>query len=372
MALAGGLLGTGILSAARPAAPKVPAAFAPLPRQVESPKDNPSTPEKIALGKLLFWDPILSGSGDIACATCHHPAFGYADGRELPIGTGGQGLGPKRTIRGPHTPVKRNSPTILNAAFNGLTDATGPYDPSNAPMFWDARTRGLEAQALGPIESFEEMRGSQVPEGRGVAAAVDRVAAIRQYQDLFLRVFGTTDAVNASNMSKAIAAFERTLITADSPFDRYLRGDLAALKPSEVRGMEIFDAQGCTGCHKGPMLSDYQLHVIGAPDHPALGTRDTGADGRFAFRTPSLRNLAHTAPYFHSGRFDHLDTAVGLYRRFPVAGSPVGRDRLDPLVLQVNLESGMYDIAEFLGTLNGTFDRSVPPRVPSGLPPGGR
>ncbi len=372
MVLALGVLGVSITVTAGPGLPQVSAAFAPLPTHIPAPADNPSTPEKVALGKLLFWDPILSGAQDIACATCHHPSFGYADGRDLPIGTGGQGLGPERVMRGPHTLVKRNSPTVLNVAFNGLVDPADAFDPSQAPMFWDSRVRGLEAQALAPIESLEEMRGGQVPDGGGVAAAVARVAAVSQYRGLFERAFGGADAVNAQNLSRAIAAFERSLVSADSPFDRYLRGDLSALKPSEIRGMQIFDAQGCTGCHKGPMLSDYQLHVIGAPDHPAIGARDAGAGAGFAFRTPSLRNLAHTAPYFHSGRFEHLDTAVGLYRRLPAAGSPVGRERLDPLVLRVNLESGLYDIAEFLGTLNGTFDRSIPSRVPSGLRPGGR
>lgn len=372
IAFAGGVLGMSMTFAAAQDLPRVPPAFAPLPRQIAAPADNPSTPEKIALGRLLFWDPILSGAGDIACATCHHPDFGYTDGRDLPLGTGAQGIGPKRSMRGPHTPVKRNSPTILNVGFNGLVDAAGSFEPSEAPMFWDSRVRGLEAQALAPIESVEEMRGNQIADGSGVAAAVSRVAAVRQYQVLFQRAFGDADAVTARNMSRAIAAFERSLVTADSRFDRYLRGDRSALKATEVHGMMLFDAQGCTGCHKGPMLSDYQLHVIGTPDHPAIEGGDRGAGGRFAFRTPSLRNLAHTAPYFHSGRFEHLDTAVGVYRRFPIAGSPVGRDRLDPLVLQVNLESGLYDIAEFLGTLNGTFDRSIPSRVPSGLPPGGR
>ena len=369
--LAGGMLGVSIAFAAEQSLPQVPAAFAPLPQSVPAPADNPTTPEKVALGKLLFWDPILSGPQDIACATCHHPAFGYADGRDLPIGTGGEGVGPKRIIRGQHLIVKRNSPTVVNVGFTGLVDPTAPFDPSQAPMFWDSRVRGLEAQALAPIESLEEMRGPEIPEGGGVAAAVARVAAVRQYRDLFQRVFGGTDPVNAVNLSRAIAAFERSLITTDAPFDRYLRGDLKALNPAQIYGMQVFDATGCTGCHKGPMLSDYELHVIGAPDHPGAG-RDTGAGSRAAFRTPSLRNLAHTAPYFHSGRFEHLSTAIGIYRRLPAPGSPVGRERLDLLAQQINLESGLGDITEFLATLNGTFDRTIPSRVPSGLKPGGK
>jgi cytochrome c peroxidase len=248
--------------------------FAPLPLKVQSPADNPSTPEKVALGKLLFFDPILSGSRDVACASCHHPDFGYADGRPLPTGVGGRGIGPKRTDG---TLVKRNSPTVLNVAFNGIVDPSAPYDPTQAPMFWDVRVRGLEAQALAPIESLEEMRSSGVTGGGGVAAAVARVAAIRQYQDLFQRAFGAPDSVSALNMSRAIAAFERSLVTTDAPFDRYMRGDKTAMNAIEIFGMEAFEKHGCALCHKGPMFSDYQVHVLGAPDNPALrGERTWG------------------------------------------------------------------------------------------------
>lgn len=346
---------------------QAPSPFAPLPLIVDSPADNPSTPQKVALGRLLFWDPILSGGQDIACATCHHPDFGYADGRPLPIGTGGQGMGPKRSAGTASLLVKRNSPTVLNVAFNGLVDASGHVDPSQAPMFWDVRVRGLEAQALAPIESLEEMRGSGVTNGGGVAAAVARVAALPQYQQMFRDAFGEAQSVNAVNMSRAIAAFERSLVTTDAPFDRYLRGDKTALNATELFGMEAFDKQGCTLCHKGPMLSDYQVHVLGVPDNPAIGARDVGAEGRFAFRTPTLRNLAYTAPYMHGGTFDYVDSVVaGFYRR------PGGGRGVDPLLQQVSVESNANFITAFLGTLNGSFDRTIPARVPSGLHPGGR
>jgi cytochrome c peroxidase len=283
---------------------------------------------------------------------------------------GGTGIGPKRTAAGATRLVKRNSPTILDVAFNGLVSTSGassPLDPAQAPMFWDSRVRGLEAQALAPIESLEEMRGDQVAAGTGVAAAVARVAAVRQYQELFQRAFGAPDAVTALNLSRAIAAFERSLVTTDSRFDRYLRGDKTALTASEVFGMEAFDKQGCTLCHNGPMLSDYQVHVLGVPDNPALGGPDPGAEQRRAFRTPTLRNLAVTAPYMHSGTIDYVDTVIsGFYRR------PGNARGVDPLLQQVFVESNGHDITAFLATLNGTFDRSIPPRVPSGLPPGGR
>ena len=211
--------------AARPAG----GPFAPLPLHVESPADNPSTPDKIALGRLLFWDPILSGGQDIACATCHHPAFGYADGRDLPIGTGGKGMGPARTFPGGAAPlVKRNSQTILNVAFNGIDDSA-TSNPAQAPMFWDSRARGLEAQALIPIESLEEMRGGhggRRRRRRGRARARARVRALSRAVPAGIR---RADAVTALNLSRAIAAYERSLVTTDTPFDRYMRGDHTAM-----------------------------------------------------------------------------------------------------------------------------------------------
>ena len=372
---------------AQPATP-----FAPLPLHVESPPDNPSTPAKVALGRLLFWDPILSGAQDIACATCHHPVHGYADGRDLPIGTGGTGMGPARIYPGGINPlVKRNSPTILNVAFNGI-DTAGHVSPADAPMFWDSRTRGLEAQALVPIESLEEMRGGAGLDGQGVAGAVSRVRSVRRYRELFREAFGEgDDAVSAVNLSRAIAAFERSLVSSDAPFDRYLRGDQSAMTVPALRGMTAFIEHGCTQCHKGAMLSDYQLHVIGVSDNSKLGAADPGAEGRFAFRTPTLRNLAFTAPYMHSGLIKDLGSAVGFYKEVGggapglnhfdqprringhlVLGSPVSRDKLDPLLRQVSVNNELDELVAFLNSLNGSFDRSVPAHVPSGLRPGGR
>jgi len=388
IAIAASGLALGITSTATPRAQEPPT-FGALPAHVESPADNPTTPEKVALGRLLFWDPILSGSLDIACATCHHPDFGYTDGRDLPIGTGGRGVGPNRIFPGGTAPlVKRNSQTILNVAFNGI-DRDGHDDPAAAPMFWDARAHGLEAQALVPIESFEEMRGLRVPEGRGVAEAVRRVSRVKEYQSLFARAFGGSAAVTAENLARAIAAFERTLITTDAPFDRYMRGDHTALTDVQVQGMKSFESHGCTQCHNGPMLSDYKFHVLGVSDNPKLGAWDPGVDHRFAFRTPTLRNLRYTGPYMHSGLLGSVLEVIGFYR---IAGtgngfvhfdaptlfngrlllaSPVARDQVDPLVRQLIVIQRIDDVADFLESLNGTFDRTIPARVPSRLRPGG-
>jgi cytochrome c peroxidase len=377
-----------ITSTARPHA-QAPPTFAALPVHVESPADNPTTPAKVALGRLLFWDPILSGSEDIACATCHHPDFGYADGRDLSIGTGGRGLGPKRTFPDGAAPlVKRNSQTILDVAFNGI-EMDGHLDPSAAPMFWDGRARGLEAQALVPIENLEEMRGPRVPEGRGVAEAVQRVSRVKEYQSLFAGAFGGSAAVTPGNLARAIAAFERTIVTTDAPFDRYMRGDHTALTDVQLRGMASFESHGCIQCHNGPMFSDYKFHVLGASDNPKLGAWDPGVNQRFAFRTPTLRNLKYTGPYMHSGLLGSVLDVIGFYRiastgngfvhfyapkvldgRLLLA-SPVARDQVDPLVRQLVVIQRIDDVAEFLDSLNGTFDRTVPSRVPSGLKPAG-
>ena len=388
IAVAASALALGITSTAAPRAQEPPT-FAALPARVDAPADNPTTPEKVALGRLLFWDPILSGSEDIACATCHHPDFGYTDGRDLPIGTGGRGLGPKRIFRGGVAPlVKRNSQTILNVAFNGI-DMDGHVNPAGAPMFWDARAHGLEAQALVPIETLEEMRGPRVPEGRGVAEAVRRVSRVKEYRSLFAQAFGSSAGVTAENLARAIAAFERTIVTTDAPFDRYMRGDHTALTDVQVRGMASFESHGCVQCHNGPMLSDYEFHVLGVSDNPKLGAWDPGADHRYAFRTPTLRNLKYTGPYMHSGLLSSVLDVIGFYRiartgtgyvhfdaptmfngRLLLA-SPVPRDQVDPLVLQLVVIQRIDDVADFLDSLNGTFDRTIPPRVPSGLRPAG-
>ena len=155
------------------------ARLAALPATAAAPADNPTTPERVELGRLLFWDPILSGQKDVACATCHHPAFGYSDGLDLSIGASGAGLGPARAFAAGHAqqPVKRNSQTILNVAFNGLT--VGGYStPAGAPMFWDLRVRSLEAQALEPLKAVDEMRGSVYPEDGALPAVVSRLNAI--------------------------------------------------------------------------------------------------------------------------------------------------------------------------------------------------
>jgi cytochrome c peroxidase len=348
------------------------------------------------LGRLLFWDPILSGQKDVACATCHHPSFGYSDGLDLSIGTNGVGLGPARAFVPDHEgrPVKRNSQTVLNAAFNGLT-TTGDSNPAVAPMFWDVRVRSLEAQALEPLKALDEMRGGTYPEEHAVAVVVARLNAIPEYRRLFARAFAETRPVNERNLGRAIAAFERTLVVSNTPFDRYMRGDATALSPEQVRGMEEFQSIGCINCHNGPMFSDFATHVLGVPDNAKLPESDSGVNKTYAFRTPSLRNLSATAPYMHNGAFATLFEVVNFYQRISrgggrgrggpgggrggsgrpgVVNAQVSPDQIDPLARQLNLRGrGQRELIEFLRALDDPdFDRTVPERVPSGLRVGGQ
>lgn len=347
----------------------------PLPNHVPHPKDNPSTPGKVALGRLLFFDPILSASGDVACATCHLPSHGWSDGRPAPIGVAGTGLGPERVFhKGPELPVlERNTPTLLNVGFNGLVAKTN-LNPSLAPMFWDSRVSSLEAQALAPIRMREEMRGDACAESEALDKAVQRVAAIPEYRERFRKVFGESPdkAINAANLARAMAAFERTLITANSPFDRYLRGEKRALTELQQRGLKAFQQAGCVQCHGGPMFSDYKLHFIGVTD-PTPG-------GRREFRTPTLRNLRHTAPYMHNGSQRTLEEVMRFYDDLSETvtetldgGDKTAQPPLDPLLRKLNLNPEDFPaLIAFLDALNDDgYDQTAPASVPSGLPVSG-
>lgn len=333
-----------------------------LPQEVIHPSDNPTSEDKVELGRMLFWDPILSGNRDVACATCHHPNHGYAENRDLSLGVGGVGLAENRDSG---TLVKRNSPTIINTAFNGIS-ASGFYDPKNTVMFWDNRSESLEAQALGPILSKEEMRGDVYSEDDALMIVSQRLSEIPEYQTMFTDAFGDT-AINSDRIAKAIAAFERTIIATNSPFDRYARGDDSALKAQELRGLTAFNDAGCNGCHNGPMFSDYELHNLGVSNNPKLTEVDRGVDG--AFRTPSLRNVELTAPYMHNGTELELESAIAFYE-------DVSNPANDPDVAAINLEEDdpetIAAIAAFLRTLtDSSFDKTIPASVPSGLNPGG-
>lgn len=330
---------------------------------VAPPPDNPGSEAAVALGRELFWDPILSGNRDIACGSCHHPDLGYADGRRTSIGTGGSGLGPRRTIA-PGAPVPdRNAMSVLDTAFNGLT-LDGPGTAMDAPMFWDNRARSLEQQALGPLTAESEMRGSAYDAAHIVPEITARLAAIPAYVARFERAFGP-GPVTGEHVVRAIAAFERSLVATSSSFDRYMQGDASAMTAQQVRGMATFERSGCVGCHSGPMFSDFALHPLGVPDLP--GAAHDAGDGRERFRTASLRFVTRTAPYMHNGVFATLDDVYRFYQR--------ADDRSpDPRLRAVRAPRGAdaADVTAFLGALSdGAHDTTIPTSVPSGLPVGG-
>ena len=373
-----------------------------------SARPSPPIPHE-ELGRFLFWDPVLSGPMDVSCATCHHPDFAYADGRALSLGPGAVGLGPDRVdLGGGAIPVaQRNSPTLLNVAFNGLDRRRrrrrgGPrftplpadletVDPDRAPMFWDRRARSLETQALLPLTIREEMRGDAYPEAVAVDSVVARLRAIPEYVSLFREVFGEDTSIDATQVAEAIAAFERTLVTRNSPFDRFLAGEEDALTAQQRRGLGEFNEADCSDCHRGPMLTDFNMHAEGVAENPLLAEPDAG-DGRFRFRTPSLRNVAVTAPYMHNGMLGTLEEVLAFYDRGRSENPNVSNrrrrrgddDREDQPPVTPGRLSGrfrgvddmtdqqMEDIIAFLEALTDPdFDRTIPARVPSGLTPGG-
>lgn len=366
------------LSIARPKKKEISkGSIAALPLEVKHPADNPYSEEKAELGRLLFYDPVLSGEKDVSCATCHHPDFGYAESLELSIGVGGKGLGLQRkfVVNNGIPFTKRNSQSVLNTGFNGI-DENGHYDPANAPMFWDLRSKGLEDQSLHPIRQLEEMRGLHIKEDKVLDVVIARLKAIPEYRARFKKAFGDSGEINEANLAKAIACFERTLVANNSRFDQYMRGDVSKLSIGEKEGMELFMDAGCARCHSGPMFSDFKVHVVAAPDADKRAEVDSGFQGSFAFRTPSLRNLRFTGPYMHSGKIGNLTDVLTFYedlRGTTLRTRHVEPSDLDTLAKLIRVEfKDISRIVEFLNTLNdGDYDKKIPASVPSGLPVGG-
>ncbi|GMU92171.1 MAG: hypothetical protein AMXMBFR4_12290 [Candidatus Hydrogenedentota bacterium] len=335
--------------------PKITGLQLPFPK-MPSIDRNPLTIEKVRLGKLLFFDPILSGSNTMSCATCHHPDHGFADGRALGMGAGGAGEGPERTGG---AELKRNTPTVWNAAFNHL-------------QFWDGRAKDLEEQARGPITSADEMNEDR-------DRLIAELKAIPEYVELFQAAFGgpAEEAVTFDHVVDAIASFERTVLSFNSRFDRYTQGDMAALNESEKRGLKLFRSvkTRCFECHRFPHFADDTFRVIGVPEPggrlPDEGRAEVEGQGpRFAFKVPTLRNIELTAPYMHNGIFATLEEVIDFYaqgggRQFP--NPPPGID--DKIGKFTLTEEEKADLVAFLKSLTDTSLQPDPPaRVPSALP----
>ncbi len=273
-----------------------------LPRVAPAPHDNPTTPEKVELGKRLFNDPRLSADGTVACASCHDIKAG-----------GGDGLAVSKGIMGQHG--NRNAPTVLNAAYQSV-------------LFWDGRAASLEEQAKGPLINPVEMG---MPNHDSV---VERVKNDAGYRQEFANIFGGEDPVNIDNIARAIASFERTLITPDAPYDRFVRGDATALTSQQQRGMALFAEFGCVMCHSGPNFSDASMLSNAMPYRAFPAVRGTEYEARYrltddigmaanseqeggggVWRVPSLRNVTRTAPYFHNGSVKDIKEAVRIMAR---------------------------------------------------------
>lgn len=294
--------------------------FEPLPHFPPIPADNSLTPEKVELGKMMFFEPRISSSGVISCATCHNPALGWAD--RIPRATGHDGqIG------------ERNTPTVLNSGFLGS-------------QFWDGREPDLEGQALGPIEADVEM-------AMDLDSALERLTGFDLYQEKFAAAYPEDeDPINANNLAMALASFQRTLNTPNSPFDRYLRGDMEALDQQEKDGMVAFVDNGCVACHRGPNLSDSQFHRIQVPGSTDVGRFDvTGEESdRHKFRTPTLRNVAVTYPYMNNGATETLEESVAI-----MGSEMLGREFE---------EQTIADITAFLHTLTGEMPAIDVPALP--------
>ncbi len=301
--------------------------------EVIYPADNPMSPEKVALGAQLYFDPRLSRDDTVSCASCHDPAKGWSNGEAVATGVDGKKGG-------------RSSPTVINTTFQSF-------------QFWDGRAGTLEDQALGPIQNPIEMNMT-LPE------VVKKLNAIPGYKSQFQKVFKTD--VTSEGIAKAIAAFERTVLSGDAPYDRFTAGDAKALSPAAERGRALFfGAARCSSCHSGPSFTDNAFHNIGvgmAHDKPDAGRfehskleGDTGS-----FKTPGLREIAKTAPYMHDGHLKTLEEVVDYYNKGGAANP-----YLDEEIFALKLsQAQVADLVTFLkeGLASKSYPLIKAPQLP--------
>jgi cytochrome c peroxidase len=317
------------------------------------PSDNPVTPEKIELGKLLFFDRALSQDNTVSCADCHQPDRAFTDGRPVSTGIHGQKGG-------------RSAPTLINRAFS-------------SSQFWDGRASSLEQQAKGPMLDPREMGN------RSHEDIVIRLERLNSYGALFKEAFGT-DGISIERVAQALATFERTLLSGNSRFDRYQSGDARALTASARQGLNLFRGKAhCDTCHTGFNFTDEQFHTLGSAynrsdsDFGLFNVTNRQGDKR-KFKTPTLREIANTGPYMHDGRFKTLEEVVDFYGRggieggrcnpVGIGGSNLGLPGTLPQILQARLpgtpasaptdivplnlsRKDKLDLVEFLKSLSG-------------------
>jgi cytochrome c peroxidase len=291
------------------------------------PADNPQSEAKIALGRKLFFDRQLSADGSMSCATCHDPNRGFADRHPVAIGIRG-----RRGVR--------NAPSLLNRGYGEV-------------FFWDGRAATLEAQVVQPIDNPDEL-------GLSVAAVVTRLGRDPAYAAEFRQVFQR--AVTRMDLARALASYVRTIQSGDAPFDRYESGEPSALTAEERLGLRVFRGKGlCTSCHFGPTLSDERFHNTGVAWSGSAFTDEGRAAvtknprDRGAFKTPSLRDVARTAPYMHDGSLASLEDVVAFYSEGGRTNAGLDRDLL-PLRLSPVEQAALV---AFLKSLNGTISEGV-------------
>jgi len=306
--------------------------YEPLPEGIY-PQNNPWSQDKEDLGKMLYFDPRLSGDNTISCATCHHPDKGWSDGLPRTIGFGGKELG-------------RHSPTIINSGYFEV-------------QMWDGRAPTLEAQAKGPIQAAVEMN-------QNVEELIEELGAVPEYREKFSKVFGDS-VISFDNIAKALATFERSVVSKNSAYDKYMQGDKKALSPAAVSGMKLFFSKAkCGICHNGPALTDSGFHNIGVKQHGPL-TEDLGRFNiskdefdKGAFKTPGLRSISQSAPYMHDGSEATLKDVVEFYNR----GGDVEKNRtslITPLELS---DQEVQELVEFLEALDGEPLNIAKPKLP--------
>lgn len=306
---------------------------------VQWPDDNPYSAEKVELGRLLYFDPRLSGE-KISCASCHAPEKAFTDGEAFSTGIGGQKGG-------------RSAPTVINRAYS-------------TQQFWDGRADSLEEQAKGPIANPLEMTAEKTADAAH-AASVKRLKAVPGYVKRFETVFGTKN-LNIDHVAKAIATYERTVYSGNAPYDRYNAGDKKAMTPGQIRGMNVFfNKAACDSCHLGFNFTDGSYVNIGIgmdKPKPDLGRYGVSArdEDRGAFKTPTLREIEHTGPYMHDGSLKTLEEVVEHYNKGGIK-NPQLDQRMKPLNLSAQ---DKQDLIAFLKALSGEGwqNKTAPKELP--------
>lgn len=300
------------------------------PTEIPFPDNNPHTPERETLGKFLFFDTRMSGSGILSCASCHNPSFAWGDGLPRGVGHG-------------HQELARKTPTILNSAWNEL-------------QFWDGRAESLEEQALGPIEAEKEMNMS-------LEEAVGVINSIESYKKYFEAAY-PGEGITKDTIAKAIATFERTVVSSQAPFDKWINGDEDAISDEAKRGFLVYNNQArCDSCHSGWNFSDSSFHDIGVKsDDKGLGAVLEIESMNHAFKTPTLRNVTQRAPYMHNGSEETLRQVIELYNIGGRVQRPTLSNEMKPLHLT---EQEKSDLLAFLKTLTSEDPEVVIPVLPN-------